>query len=76
MEDVGELPSSRTGDRQSRHCISLVSHLPLQATSGLNIRRMVAVVTMNAGFFVAVLLGYFSGELVLGRIPGGVGGRR
>lgn len=31
---------------------------------------MIAVMTMNVGFFFAVLVGYFVGELVFGRISG------
>jgi hypothetical protein len=29
---------------------------------------MIAVMTMNVGFFFAVLVGYFLGELVFGRV--------
>ena len=31
---------------------------------------MIAVMTMNCGFFFAVLVGYFIGEVVFGRVPG------
>ena len=30
--------------------------------------RMIAVMTMNVGFFFAVLVGYFIGELIFGRV--------
>ena len=30
--------------------------------------RMIAVMTMNVGFFFAVLVGYLVGELIFGRV--------
>jgi copper transporter 1 len=30
---------------------------------------MIAVMTMNIGFFFAVVVGYFFGELTFGRLP-------
>lgn len=32
---------------------------------------MIAVMTMNVGFFFAVLVGYFVGELIFGRLSQG-----
>lgn len=37
--------------------------------------RMIAVMTMNTGFFVAVLVGYLFGELGFGRVQGSGGSR-
>jgi hypothetical protein len=35
---------------------------------------MISVMTMNVGFFFAVLVGYFFGELIFGRVGGANGG--
>ena len=37
------------------------------ASHVLNMRRMVAVMTMNVGYFMSVLGGTFMGELLVGR---------
>jgi len=37
--------------------------------------RMIAVMTMNTGFFFAVLVGYLFGELIFGRVQRTGGGR-
>lgn len=37
--------------------------------------RMIAVMTMNTGFFFAVLVGYLFGELVFGRVQRSGGSR-
>ncbi|KAJ5684888.1 Ctr copper transporter [Penicillium maclennaniae] len=41
---------------------------------GISYLLMIAVMTMNVGFFFAVLVGYFVGELVFGRVGGANGG--
>ncbi|MCJ1409593.1 hypothetical protein MMC19_003674 [Ptychographa xylographoides] len=43
---------------------------------GIAYLLMIAVMTMNTGFFLAVLVGYFIGELCFGRISGASIGKR
>ncbi|KAJ5573961.1 Ctr copper transporter [Penicillium hispanicum] len=67
------------GQKQPRHrdviqawrvSVNLPRAAIRMVNQGISYLLMIAVMTMNVGFFFAVLVGYFIGELVFGRVAG------
>ncbi|MCJ1242988.1 hypothetical protein MMC30_000184 [Trapelia coarctata] len=58
-----------------RWSVNLPRAVLATVNQGIAYLLMIAVMTMNTGFFFAVLVGYLFGELIFGRVQG-VGGNR
>ncbi|KAJ5376771.1 hypothetical protein N7509_013657 [Penicillium cosmopolitanum] len=61
-------PSRQNLIQTWRLSVNLPRALLRMVNQGIAYLLMIAVMTMNVGFFFAVLVGYFVGELISGRV--------
>ncbi|KAJ5963099.1 Ctr copper transporter [Penicillium waksmanii] len=61
-------PSRQNLIQTWRLSVNLPRAVLRMANQGIAYLLMIAVMTMNVGFFFAVLVGYFVGELIFGRV--------